>query len=88
VVVVLIPVVSQKIGPHTDTSNGSAVLLSGRSAYEYDRIFEARGFETGEHIWLVGKQGAARSGPRFGACRFLLLAGYENLAAPIFALPQ
>jgi hypothetical protein len=32
--------------------------------------------------------GAARSGPRFGACRFLLLAGYENLAAPLFALPQ
>jgi hypothetical protein len=25
---------------------------------------------------------------RFGACRFLLLAGYENLAAPLFALPQ
>jgi hypothetical protein len=31
---------------------------------------------------------AARSGPRFGACRFLLLAGYENLAAPLFALPS
>jgi hypothetical protein len=28
---------------------------------------------------------AARSGPRFGACRFLLLAGYENLTAPLFA---
>ena len=25
---------------------------------------------------------AARSGPRFASCRFLLLAGYENLTAP------
>jgi hypothetical protein len=32
--------------------------------------------------------GAARSGPRFGACRFLLLAGYENLTAPLFALAR
>jgi hypothetical protein len=31
---------------------------------------------------------APRSGPRFGACRFLLLAGYENLAAPLFALER
>jgi hypothetical protein len=31
---------------------------------------------------------AARSGPRFASCRFLLLAGYENLAAPLFALPR
>ena len=31
---------------------------------------------------------AARSAPRFGACRFLLLADYENLAAPLFALSQ
>jgi hypothetical protein len=31
---------------------------------------------------------AARSGPRVGACRFLLLAGYENLAAPLFALAR
>jgi hypothetical protein len=28
---------------------------------------------------------AARSGPRFTSCRFLLLAGYENLTAPLFA---
>ena len=25
---------------------------------------------------------------RFGACRFLLLAGYENLAAPLFTLAR
>jgi hypothetical protein len=31
---------------------------------------------------------AARSGPRFVACRFLLLAGYENLTAPLFALAR
>jgi hypothetical protein len=36
--VVLIPVVSQKIGPHTDTFNGLTGLLSGSSAYEYDQI--------------------------------------------------
>jgi hypothetical protein len=29
---------------------------------------------------------AARSGPRFGPPWFLLLAGYENLTAPLFAL--
>jgi hypothetical protein len=33
-------------------------------------------------------KGAARSGPRFGACRFLLLAGYEDLTAPLFTPPQ
>jgi hypothetical protein len=31
---------------------------------------------------------AARSGPRFVAPWFLLLAGYENLTAPLFALAR
>jgi hypothetical protein len=31
---------------------------------------------------------AARSGPRFGPPWFLLLAGYENLTAPLFALAR
>jgi hypothetical protein len=31
---------------------------------------------------------AARSGPRFAPLGFLLLAGYENLTAPLFALSR
>jgi hypothetical protein len=35
-----------------------------------------------------GQVGAARSGPRFARGFLALLAGYENLAAPLFALSQ
>jgi hypothetical protein len=35
---------------------------------------------------LMSRHAAARSGPRFDAPWFLLLAGYENLTAPLFAL--
>jgi hypothetical protein len=40
--------------------------------------------------YLQEKGRAARSGPRFGAYWFwfLLLGGYEDLAAPLFALAR
>jgi hypothetical protein len=34
------------------------------------------------------RERAARSGPRFGPPWFLLLAGYDNLTAPLFALAR
>jgi hypothetical protein len=41
------------------------------------------GYQVDSVIDIINEQGdAARSGPRFASCRFLLLAGYENLAAP------
>jgi hypothetical protein len=36
-IVVLIAVVSQKIGPHTDALNGPTGLVSVSSTYEYDQ---------------------------------------------------
>jgi hypothetical protein len=43
----------------------------------------ARGFRT----WAE-RPNAARSGPRFVPLLFLLLSGYENLTAPLFALAR